>query len=71
VSFVDLKNTLRYRGHCEAILLRVLVTNGEGSELDERVYLLLIHTTSNYTYLEHYLYFYTLYFTVTHMLIVS
>jgi hypothetical protein len=31
------------------ILSRVLVTNNAGSGLDERVYLLLIHTTSNYT----------------------
>jgi hypothetical protein len=30
------------------ILSRVLVTNNAGSGLDERVYLLLIHTTSNY-----------------------
>jgi hypothetical protein len=33
------------------ILSRVLVTNNVGSGLDERVYLLLIHTSSNYTYL--------------------
>jgi hypothetical protein len=33
----------------EIILPRVLVTNIAGSGLDERVYLLLIHTTSNYT----------------------
>jgi hypothetical protein len=31
------------------ILLRVLMTNKEGTGLDERVYLLLICTTSNYT----------------------
>jgi hypothetical protein len=30
-------------------LSRVLVTNNVGSGLDERVYLLLTHTTSNYT----------------------
>jgi hypothetical protein len=30
-----------------SILSRVLVTNNAGSGLDERVYLLLIHTTSN------------------------
>jgi hypothetical protein len=28
---------------------RELVTNNAGSRLDERAYLLLIHTTSNYT----------------------
>jgi hypothetical protein len=33
----------------EIILSRVLVTNNEGSGLDERVYLRLIHTTNNYT----------------------
>jgi hypothetical protein len=32
------------------MLSRVLVTNNAGSGLDERVYLLLIHTTSNYMY---------------------
>jgi hypothetical protein len=31
------------------ILSRALVTNNAGSGLDERVYLLLIHTISNYT----------------------
>jgi hypothetical protein len=31
------------------VLSRVLVTNNAGSGLDERVYLLLIHTASNYT----------------------
>jgi hypothetical protein len=31
------------------ILSHVLVTNNAGSELDERVYLLLIHTTSNHS----------------------
>jgi hypothetical protein len=31
------------------VLSRVLVTNNAGSGLDERVYLLPIHTTSNYT----------------------
>jgi hypothetical protein len=31
------------------ILSSVLVTNYAGSGLDERDYLLLIHTTSNYT----------------------
>jgi hypothetical protein len=31
------------------ILSRVLVTNNAGSGLDEWAYLLLIHTTSNYT----------------------
>jgi hypothetical protein len=36
-------------GNSENILSRVLVTNNAGSGLDERVYLLLIHTTSNYT----------------------
>jgi hypothetical protein len=30
------------------ILSRVLVTNNAGSGLDERVYLLLVRTTSNY-----------------------
>jgi hypothetical protein len=33
------------------ILSLVLVTNNAGSGLDERDYLLLIHTTSNYTQL--------------------
>jgi hypothetical protein len=37
---------------------RVLVTNNAGSELDERVYLLLIYPTSNYTYLYPYRYFF-------------
>lgn len=31
------------------ILSRVIVTNNAGSELDERVYLLLIHAASNHT----------------------
>jgi hypothetical protein len=30
------------------VLSRVLVTNNAGSGLDERDYLLLIHTTNNY-----------------------
>jgi hypothetical protein len=31
------------------VFARVLVTNNSSSGMDERVYLLLIHTTSNYT----------------------
>jgi hypothetical protein len=42
--YVALETFLRNK-----ILSRVLVTNNAGSGLDERDYLPLIHTTSNYT----------------------
>jgi hypothetical protein len=48
------------------ILSCVLVTNNAGSGLDEGVYLLLIHTTNNYTYLQRYHYLHTFQSTVVH-----
>jgi hypothetical protein len=42
------------------------MTYNAGSGLDERVYLLLIHTTSNYTKLQRYRYLHTFQSTVAH-----
>jgi hypothetical protein len=50
LSSTEFKAAVQLYRHTHIYILpRVLVTNNAGSGSDERIYLLLIHTTSNYT----------------------